>query len=67
VADAEEATSRLEDESGEIESMFGIDVQPVGYSLRQARPLWRAHQTPFEHARREGWLLMGKPLHQLLG
>jgi predicted nucleotidyltransferase len=60
------ALSRLDAGKEQLRERFGVSLRPIGYTLTQARRLWRRRQTPLSEAQREGIPLVGPSLRELL-
>lgn len=45
---------------------FGVRVRPIGYTLSEARRLWRQGRSPLPEALRDGIVLRGPPLREIL-
>jgi hypothetical protein len=56
IGDAEEGLARR----------FGVMVRPIGYSLAQARRLWKQRRAPLAEVHRDGIPILGPPLRELL-
>lgn len=51
----------------ELEVTFGRRVRPIAYPLAKARRLWRQRKPPIAEAVRDGLVLRGPALRELLG
>jgi predicted nucleotidyltransferase len=62
----ESALTRLEVGKEEVQQRFGVSLHSIGYTLAQARRIWRQKRPPLHDAQRDGIPLVGPPLRQLL-
>lgn len=60
------AVTRLEVGKERLRKRFGVSLHSIGYTLAQARRLWRQRRPPLDDAQRDGIPLVGPPLRQLL-
>jgi predicted nucleotidyltransferase len=60
------ALERIESSREPLLERFGVRIHPVGYSLSEARRLWRQRRPPLPEALRDGIVLLGPPLRELL-
>jgi predicted nucleotidyltransferase len=66
-ASLEWAMNAIADATEGFSTRFGVTVRPIGYSLVQARRLWRQRRAPLVELHRDGIPLLGPPLRELLG
>ncbi|MEE8117120.1 MAG: nucleotidyltransferase domain-containing protein [Gemmatimonadales bacterium] len=50
-----------------LHARFGCRVRPLAYTLAESRRCWRAHEPPLPDVARDGLVLFGPPLPDLLG
>jgi predicted nucleotidyltransferase len=50
-----------------LRARFGVSARPIAYAIPEARRLWRARRPPLTEAARDGIVLLGPPLEELLG
>ena len=70
VADAdarERLLERFDDAAPHFRAAFGCRVRPLAYTLAESRRRWRAHDPPLPDVARDGLVLFGPPLTDLLG
>ena len=69
VADAgarERILERFDDAAPHLRAAFGCRVRPLAYTLAESRRQWRAHDPPLPDVARDGLVLFGPPLTDLL-
>lgn len=65
-ADLEPALERVQAGIVEVRRVFGVRVKPIGYTVAEARWLWRRRRPLLRAIARDGVVLFGSPLPDLL-
>jgi predicted nucleotidyltransferase len=63
----ERVLERVTEEARGLWEAFGCRVRAIGYTLAEARRRWRRREPPLPEVARDGLVLVGPPLAELLG